>query len=819
MCTAGDSSAASDRPVITRTRVADDHDGDLVTEIETPPTAGRTGDPPVRTAALALVATAVLGLLVRADGPTGIRLVLALVAVMFTPGIAIVGLLGLPRSAARGAFVVAVSLSVGAVVSEALLLTDRLTARNGAFALLVVSTPFVIAQGVVWRRRRPSLAPVELPRIRLAWEANMRTPLVLTGVAAVCWFVAALTVEPRRAGELGMISAFPAVWWVGLAALTAAFLLHLRRGTWPLLAAVQLGGLMAFLYVVMTVSEPYSRIPTSYTHVGLIDYLVRDHRIVSYFDARFSWPGSLSLGAMLTQLSGATSSVAFVKWAIPAFVAMWALAVYAVARAYSSTERVPWLTVWVFLTLNWVGQDYWSSQALNFFLVVTVIAAVATWFPRRILRARTRYLPFEQPPHAFTTSAQGLGLVLGIVLISVAVASSHQLSPFTLVGMLAALWLIDRRDIRLLPVLVAVITLTWISWGADDYWIGHFRRLTQDVGQVSGVVSKGTVGRIGEGSFGRRLVLATRLGLSLSAWAAAGGSLLYALRRGRTTMLTLGVLAAVPIGAVALQSYGGELGLRIFLFSLPFAALLIANGLDAALVLRWRRPALALVALVAIVLLATSGFVVARYGNEEFEQTYREDVAVTKAFYDNAPADSYVFGSNTSNPFRMLPYHDYRPRKDEDFAHPDQIPTGKALRATGATDGFIIIYESAIKESYLRQGAPRGWNRVVDQNLRELGARALFRDGRAVLYRYSIPKADPVPVAPVVKLPYVSERVRDLLGQPALAAAILVSLLLLLSAALHVTAVRWRPGWLEGVALATAVAVVIVVYARFEILT
>ena len=818
ICTAGDDSGGGSEDVITLERAAERPEGAPV-DVVTQPAPSRTDGLAAGRAGLAVLSTGVLALLVAVDGPTPLRLALALVAVLLTPGLSIVGVLGLPRSAARAAMVVAVSISVTSIAAEALLLTGHLTAGTGVLALLAISAPFALAQVVLARRAGASLLP-DVPAItRPDWLASQRTSLVLTGAAGLCWIASAALLEPRHAGELGLLSALPPVWWLGVAALTIAFLLHVRRGLQPLLATVQVAALTGFLYVVVTVAEPYSRIPTSWTHVGLIDYLVRDHRIVDHFDARYSWPGSLSLGALLTQLSGVTSSMTFTKWALPVFVALWALAVYALARAYASNARVAWIAVWIFLSCNWVGQDYLSSQAINFFLVVTVVAAVATWFPRRPLRAHTRFLPYEQPAQAFRTSPQGLGLLLLIVAIAFAIASSHQLSPFTLVGMLAALWAVDRRDIRLLPVLIAVITLSWICWGADAYWIGHFQRLTQDVGQVSGVVSKGTVGRIGDGVIGRRIVLGVRVLLSLGALAGAGIALLHALRRGRTWLFPVGVLAAVPIGAVALQSYGGELGLRIFLFALPFASLLLADAVSAALDRPWRRPQVPVLALVLGALATTGAFVVARYGNEQFEQTYREDIAVVRAFQREAPGGAWVFGTNTSNPFRMLPYHDYRPRKNDAFVHTDDIPTMQALRSTGAPRGYLIVFESSIRESYLRQGAPHDWDRVLRARLDKIGARELFRDGRAALYRYSIDEVDPLPPAPVVHRPHVSARMYELLDKPALAGAVLVSLLLLLLCSLQVTAVRWRPGWLETVALIAAVAAVAIVFARFEILT
>jgi hypothetical protein len=771
---------------------------------------------PVGYAGPALVAfagTSMLALLVAIDGPTTIRLPLALLSALLTPGLPVVALLRLRPSAASFALAIAVSLAATAIVSETLLLAAQLSAGHGAVALLAVSAPFVAwawqrdreHRWPDWRLGRPAVAP------------DQRRLLALTGSAAVCAVVSCLTLDPGSAGDLGLVTSLPVVWWLGFGLLSFAFVAHLREGVRPALAAVQIGLLVAFLYAVVTVAEPYARIPTSYTHVGIVDYLVRDGSITSFFDARLSWAGSLGSGALLTQLSGAESSAAFVRWAIPVVVGLWALAVFALARSFTRSSRIPWIATALFLICNWVGQDYWSSQAVGFFMTITAVAAVTTWMPRRVFRGRGRYLPFEQPDEVVGTSAQTVGLTGAVLLITTALACSHQLSPFILLGFLFVLWLADRRDIRLLPLAAAAIVVIWFSWFAEAYWIGHLQKVTNDVGDVGGVVSRGTFDRIQDAATGRQVVLGTRLALSGAVWLAAGIWSIVSLRRGRLALLPCALLAATPFASVALQSYGGELGLRIFLFSLPFASILLADAISRLRRLpltNWRRVVLA-----GLLLVTVAAFLTARYGNERFEQAYREDIHLVQHFQRVAPAGSSIIGTNTSNPFRMLPYRSYRTYGAPLLEHPELVASRDVLRATGVSEGYIAVFRAAATEARLRRAARVQWDLELRDQLLELGAEQIFRDGRAALYHYELAGVPPGPPEPEKISPDVGRRTRTLLKYPAFVLA-LGGLVILIAACLtHAAGRRWRAGVPDFAAVGAIVVIGVLTAVRLVILT
>ena len=106
--------------------------------------------------------------------------------------------------------------------------------------------------------------------------------------------------------------------------------------------------------------------------------------------------------------------------------------------------------------------------------------------------------------------------------------------------------------------------------------------------------------------------------------------------RRKTPWLAAAAGAFAPLLLIPLQSYGGELLLRLYLFSLPFAVCLVVLPLtsDKTAGLSLRRS-LGLLLMGAV--LAT-GTVVSRYGNDGMESFNDDEIAVVNHLYSTAPA-------------------------------------------------------------------------------------------------------------------------------------------------------------------------------------
>lgn len=558
--------------------------------------------------------------------------------------------------------------------------------------------------------------------------------LDLVGLGLGGW--GAATANPAEVGAAGLIQVLPAQWWCGLAALVVAFTLVIRWQSPTGLLALQPALLAVVLYGTPSLMEPFARNPVAYVHVGLVEHVVRTGELLQNYDARYEWPGAIGLGAALTVLTGVDSATAFLKWSPLLFTLLWSIPIWVIGRSLFGRPEHAASAVWLSLVVNWVGQEYWSPQALAFFLFLSGIALVVKYSP-------------ERPPQAGTSTALLLGartggpvprwdlplrstppVVIGVALIAAAIATAHQLTPFVLVLSLVVVVVVGRRDLGVLPLVATLLAVGWFSWGATRYWDNETNKafLTQDVGNVTKIVSDGVIARVGRGSGLRTIVLAARVAFAGVVLAASAVTAIHH-HRDRSARLAAALLFA-PIPLVAVQGYGGELILRLFLFAAPFAAILLAPLLVEALRSRGRRFALVVVVLGASV----PTFVLCRFGNEEFEQILPEDMAAATYVRSNSPDGTVITEVNPFSPFRIARIETLAHRQVLELARPDLHDPIDALRERRIRQSFLLITTGQDVYGSRVQGGPENWvARVVERVTTSGTGEVVFRRGRAVV--------------------------------------------------------------------------------------
>jgi len=255
-------------------------------------------------------------------------------------------------------------------------------------------------------------------------------------------------------------------------------------------------------------------------------------------------------------------------------------------------------------------------------------------------------------------SARARGLILVAALAAVMIAS-HQLTPFALLLAVGALVLVGRSATPRLPLVLLLILAAWLILPASAYLDGH--PVAANAGDLAAVADKNLTSRI-SGSPERLLVLRLRMIVTAAVWLLAAVGLLRRWRAGHRDVSCV-ALAVAPFVLLPMQSYGGEMLLRVTLYSLPFMAFLAAAALSPPhgwdILHRAHRPiAAALATGLCLVLGAAS--VGARYGNARFDMFTRGDIAAVQALYDQArPGDVLIAGSHPT-PWRYRDYDAHR---------------------------------------------------------------------------------------------------------------------------------------------------------------
>ena len=489
--------------------------------------------------------------------------------------------------------------------------------------------------------RREATTPMPEPATQVA-PAPLRRPsprdltvgygpgLLGTVLAAV----GLLRADAADIGPLGLLPALGPAYWVGLTLLLIGGAMATGQGG-PGRAFAHAGALTALLHGAPAVVEPLPRFPVAYLHASYAEVVASTGRPLPAFDARASWSGFFDLFGMLGQWGGPANDV-WMRSAGVGLELLYLLPLIALARALSLPARAQALAVLLFPLLSWVGQDYFAPQSLAQLLLLGLVAVLLGLVPgdRRLplwmpCRDRLRSFGGADPVSAGRSGASAV-----VYVLAAAIVVSHQLTPLLVVTSGLGLLAFGATRLRLLPAAVLFATIGFFSYLGVPYWRNHLTQVTGGLGDITGNVSSGVGARLG-GSTAHIIVVDLRLAVAVGVALSTLAGVVVLARRG-SLPLPLLALGAAPLPIVALQNYGGEGVLRMYLFALPACVLVLAAWWAPALTRPRRRVAVA-----ALLVVALPVFMLARFGNESFEQVRPGELAA----FDFAVADTPIDGT------------------------------------------------------------------------------------------------------------------------------------------------------------------------------
>ncbi len=560
-------------------------------------------------------------------------------------------------------------------------------------------------------------------------------------IAALAAFAASIGhVDATRAGSLGLATQAGVGFWVAVVMTCVGFTFTLARTPHrSVLLSFNLIALLFCVYALSALSEAVPRFQVAWLHAGFAEYVARTGHVIPQLDGRFAWPGMFTATAFFEQVAGISSGVTLIRWA-PLFFALAYLApLWAIASSLTHDRRAKWLTLWVFAIGNWVGQDYLSPQALTFLLYLIIVAIVLRWFRSEPSPGQT-----EVPP-ASTRPAQLAALSAILLAVFLACVLAHPFTPLFVIGFIAALALRRRLISPGLALVTALIFLSWLSWGAVTFWIGHRSQVFPGFSSTGSNVQANVGAHFANAAGGRSVVLVLRLVMAQALLGIALVGLWLRRRSGRAeSILVLGL--ALPFPIVLLQDYGGEALLRAYLFALPFLALAAAYALTTHPHARTPHP-LSLPWLIVAIASAVgiAGSVTVRYGNESFEQVRSADLAAVQFAYANSRPGDVLVALNSSVPWR---YRDIETRDYETLVEnrlPRNFNVTSAVRGLSHHTRNVLVIVTPGEQAYgdIFVGYPPGWMSRIQRQLDTSPAfRRLYDADGAQVYRL-VPERSP----------------------------------------------------------------------------
>ncbi|KUF13490.1 lipopolysaccharide biosynthesis protein [Streptomyces silvensis] len=646
-----------------------------------------------------------------------------------------------------------------------------------------------------------------------AGRAARRLPLVLGALLVAAlglyWLPVAGLGERDldRMGGLGLVSVLPLPTLLGALLLVGVFAALLRqerphRG----LLLLTLVATVVSLHALPAVIETEPRFATAWQHLGFMEYIDRTGTAVPDLDARWSWPGFFAAATFFAKACGVSDMTEVVRWWPTAIQLLYLVPMFLLTRSLRASWRAKWAGLWIFVLSGWVGQDYFSPQGFTYLLYIAFVAILLVWFRApRVVWTKRRPGEAEVEPANRRQQAVLLLVLMGLFAGTV---PAHQLTPFVMLGVLTVLVLVRRSELRGLPLLCGVMVAVWLGFFAEPYWSGHFGELFGGVGGVGGNVSSSVSGRIEGGSETHKMVLYVRVALAGSVLALACWGW-WRRRRNKYREVSLVVLTFVPFLGFGMQSYGGEMALRVFMFALPGAALLAGLSLfprtGATAEERDRdRRSLAPVAALLAGLVLVGGFLVARWGNEPFERVRTGEVAAMEYVYaHDDPTVRLLWMSNdtVNNVTPAIPWGKQDAEKVEyvpTLAPADPVLVSglvKALKEAGP-NSYLMINRSQTVYLQMDTGYPDNWDTRLAENLdKRSELKKVYGNGDATLYALRsgpdapVAKADPGPAGP--KVTWTAWSVVGALAVLALIALLAVREVVRVAAAPSVGQQRW----------------------------
>lgn len=541
-----------------------------------------------------------------------------------------------------------------------------------------------------------------------SWPGELLSVVRTQAVVLLCiagsillWSVGLAGVDPREMGELGLLSLFNSATVAAMLLLLGSTLICIFQHRPEWVVGTHLVTYLAMVHGTPAVLYGSVRYAWSYKHLGVVDYILRTGQVDPGIDVNpiyHNWPGMFTASALIADLGGEGAANALALWAPLGFNLILLVVLRYLFRGLTDSTSVVQMALLIYFTLTWVGQDYFSPQAVVYILYLGVVG----------LLVRHRHGSTQR--------------TLVFILLVAAMAVTHQITLVILLLAVGALVMLRQVNGWHLMLIAGVIVTAWALTFAGDYTLSNFEDLLSGIGQPLSN-AEATLGKSdGAAGMQRLVVWGDRFTVAAATVFALLG--IWRGRRSGTLQSTPVILMLAPVAILMQMSFGGEALLRVFLFSAPFIAFLAAEfcaprtGVRAVDTSRLRVAAL-------VIALIFPGFLLGYYGKERYNYFTDQEIAAARWVADNARPGSLLVEGDVNYPRQLVDLEKftyvpiaYEPSVERLLANPEDT-LSQWLSSPRFVDGYVVITRSQKLGVQLDGSLPPGSLTKVEDSLTE----------------------------------------------------------------------------------------------------
>jgi hypothetical protein len=410
--------------------------------------------------------------------------------------------------------------------------------------------------------------------------------LALLPVSLILWGVGVAHTNTSTLGPYGLPANLPIVFYLGIALLIVSAGIELARAELSQLRlGLHSGSLVLMLYGTAALVYSAGRYSWLYKTIGVVQHVSANGHLTPGLDIYQSWPGFFALASWFDRVAGVSSPLAYAKWSQMVIELAALPLLYSIYGSLALPVRHRWLGLMLYSAGNWIAQDYFSPQALSIILSLGIFAITLRWMVSGNAPGYLGRDDEEMPADGKKRRRRGptplerrgaIPFIVALLLLFFVLVFTHELSPYIVTIQLIALAVVGQMRPRWIPLAALVITIGYLLPNFS-YVNSHFGLLSSFGNFFSNIASPsasdpGTMPE-SEHIIGHCADL-----LSVGMWLLA---LVGAWRRrnSRRTVIALLFLTFSPVFVLVGGAYGNEGILRVYLFSLPWAAALATSAL------------------------------------------------------------------------------------------------------------------------------------------------------------------------------------------------------------------------------------------------